>query len=85
MTLSDETRWEGVHVCFLPGACCDIRNPRIWSQWRDVWVQVKSIRVLPEIILIVKPRREIVISLASGKRIQPGTHLVVALAVRWNT
>lgn len=42
-------------LCSLPGACCDIRDPRIWGQGRDVWVQVKFIRVLPEIILVVKP------------------------------
>lgn len=46
---------------------------------------MKSICVLPEIILVVKPTREIVISLASGERMQFGTHLEVALAVRWKT
>lgn len=39
----------------LPGACCNIRNARVRGQRWDVWVQVESKGVLPEIILVVKP------------------------------
>lgn len=39
----------------LPSACCNIRNARIRGQRWDVWVQMESKGVLPEIILVVKP------------------------------